>query len=300
MPDQVLTEGDAFALSAFLSGLRERPEVPRPTGEPLLAVLRFGVTPFFGAERTSLLYGELAAYLSRQIGVRTELVVSKDVADFNRRLARGDFDLLYVSPLQYVRAHTMGGYEAIARARAPRSGGVLVVRADSAAKGPDALPGRTLALAHPAAYEGAVLTRAKLEDSHGLDVYKRTTVQFAGTDEAVLRAVLDGTAEFGAVSRAVLDQLDPAERDRLKVVLETGAGPQAPFAVRPDLPFRLVERLKAALIGLGEKPAGRRAVQRLRWERVDAAANEHYDDVRALAQRFAESGKPYRDEFYWR
>ncbi|MFQ5843672.1 MAG: c-type cytochrome, partial [Planctomycetota bacterium] len=131
MPKLALSDNDAFALSAFLAGRRERPDVRGLPGEPLLAVLRLGVTPFFGTEKTNLLYGELTDYLSQAIGVRTELVVCKDFPDFNRRLARGDFDLLYVNPLQYVRAHAIGGYEAIARVQAGARAGVIVARKES-------------------------------------------------------------------------------------------------------------------------------------------------------------------------
>jgi ABC-type phosphate/phosphonate transport system substrate-binding protein len=105
-------------------------------------------------------------------------------------------------------------------------------------------------------------------------------------------AVLNGTAELATVTPETLDHLAADVAQKLRIVAELKSDVGDPIAVRSDLPFPVVDRIRAGLAAMGDDAQGRTVLAGLGWTRVEAARNEDYDDTRALVDRLVASGIP--------
>ncbi|UUZ72725.1 phosphate/phosphite/phosphonate ABC transporter substrate-binding protein [Polaromonas sp. P1(28)-8] len=152
--------------------------------------LSLGVVPQQTSTRTVNLWSGLLEEIGRRSGYRIELKPAQDIPTFEKRLAAGEFDLVYMNPYEYTVYHRAPGYQAFAREEGQLQA-LIVVRRDSAIQKLSDLQGRTLALV-PAAFAATVLPLAHLR-GQGVAV----TPEFVGSHEAVYLAIIRGMYPAG-------------------------------------------------------------------------------------------------------
>lgn len=145
-----------------------------------------------------------------------------------------------------------------------RFGGVIFTRADNTGiQQLQDLKDRTLAAVDLTSFGGYMMAQRELEE-HGIDTANGLTVNFMGTHDAVVRAVLDGRADAGTVRTDTLERMAETgliELERIKLLnpmpvadfpyrLSTRLYPEWPMAALKHVPNELVKAVSRALMSM--------------------------------------------------
>ncbi len=214
---------------------------------------------------------ELMKLVGAKAGV--ELVVSA-LPSYDRvaqLLHKDSLDLAWVSPIPFI---ALLRNESVVPLASPQRGGThyhgaIVVGASAAIGDLSALRGKRAAWVDRYSAAGFVVPRIQLAKS-GLDVKTAfASQQFYGSHAAVVQAVADGAADFGATwvrlapNGAVVGGpwLDDVELERkLRIFATFGEIPPDVVAARKSLDLAVRERLREALLALTSEPRGEELV----------------------------------------
>ncbi len=143
---------------------------------------------------------------SRLAGVRLALRTAPTITAFERRVARGAYDVVYLNPADCIRNRKR--YRAFARRRGQLQG-ILVVRRTSPVHTLTGLTGHTLAFPARHALAASIEPRHVLKDAH-----IAFRARYVGSHDSVYRAVAMGLFVGGGGIRRTYDLLAPALRRR--------------------------------------------------------------------------------------
>ncbi|MBI5286654.1 MAG: phosphate/phosphite/phosphonate ABC transporter substrate-binding protein [Deltaproteobacteria bacterium] len=261
----------------------------------------FGVVPFQSPSKSARMFMPLADYLSEKTVLKVDFVVAPDFKVYQERMERGEYDITFSNPFQYIVANSKAGYIAFAKVAREPFTGIILVRRDSGIKGVEELRGKTIAFAYPTAWAAAVQTRKWLEVNYGIDYYRDMKPRFVGShDSAILAVFTRVTDAAGAIPHEFRTMNEKVKRE-LVVIGETTPHPQMPFAHHPRLDKGIVEKIKRTLLALDRStPEGRKILDALEREGFEEADDKEYDIVRALADEYSKNGMPYAREFRWK
>lgn len=248
----------------------------------------FGVFPRWNAQITVRDFTPLAEQLSRELGRPVRIETDKDFESFMRRVYAREFDLVHLNQLQYVHAHRVANYRAIAKIcdnPACTIKAIIVTRRDSKLMKVSDLKGRIIAFGDPGAMVSHVLAKSLLlESALGPEQYRTI---FTKNPPNALLAVYNGEADAAGVGTAVFQQSEIRHRidiHQLRILSESRPIPHLPVAVRGDMDEKLALRIQRTLIGLARRPEGREILKKLGVERFEAADDHQYALVRNLME----------------
>lgn len=223
------------------------------------------VVPQFPAQRIRAAWLPALERLAAQTGERFELLHAPTIGAFEAQFQAGEPDFVFLNPYHMVMAALAQGYRPLLRDQAMLSG-VLVVRADSAARDTSALAGQTVAFPSPNALGASLYMRALL-DAQGVAV----TPAYVKTHSNVYRHVVSGLAVAGGGVRATL-QAEPADiRDALRVLFETPPVASHPLAAHPRVPRAVQARVAQQLLGWGSDASDAALLPPLQMPHPEAA-----------------------------
>lgn len=253
----------------------------------------FGVFPRWNAQITVRDFMPLAAQLGRELGRPVRIETDKDFGSFMRRVYAGEFDLVHLNQLQYVRAHQTAGYRAIAKLCDDPTctiKAIIVTRRDSKLTKVRDLKGKIIAFGDPSAMVSHVLAKSLLLESALRSEQYRTI--FTKNPPNALLAVYNGEADAAGVGTAVFQRPEIRQRidiRQLRILAESRSIPHLPVAVRGDMDVKLALHIQRILTGLARRPEGREILKKMNVERFEAADDRQYALVRNLLEE--ESGE---------
>jgi len=244
--------------------------------------LRFGVLPLQSPTKLAGMFLPLTEYLGRQLGRPVQFVTSSSFSGFMEKVARREYDIIYLNPMLYARSRQYG-YRVIVKVASEPFTGILVVRKSGLIQNltADSVPaGLRIGFPDPGAYAATVMVREYL-DSIGIDVDRQLQVQYFGSQDSAILALYNGLVDITGTWRPSLRSMPEAVRDDLRIVAETPSQPQMPIAVRDDLPAEEIDRLYRALLGLAEFGEGQMIVKQMGFKRgFEPAADAEYLEVK--------------------
>lgn len=206
--------------------------------------------------------GPLIRWIGARAGVELVRFQVPSYEALARQMVEGALHVAWLPPIVYVRLEHDGVAAPLVMNRRRRTGAagyqsVLVVPIASEIESLDDLYGRSVAWVDPLSASGYVLPRIQLA-AHGID--PRTFFgeeRFYGSHQAVVRALVDGSADVAATF-AGLDDLgsvsrggwtnETGEYSALRVLATFGEIPADLIAVRSDVPLELRAKLANAFI----------------------------------------------------
>ncbi len=268
---------------------------PASSPPPGLQKLRLGLVPYLAPETMRTTHARLAEYVSRQLSVPVEVIVGDSYLDAVDRLARGEFDLVELSPYAWALASQRVALTCLTQSIADGSASAsayVFVRDDSPRHGLDDLAGARVGFVDRLSTSGYLYPMKMLKD-HGLAEGSFASVEFFGNHEAVALAVLDGRVDVGSTYQGAFSALrrsrgvDPLS---FRVIAKSPRTPRDVICVRPGFPADATEALRRALLALnGKDRAGREILGPLNMNGFLPFDEHAYDGVRQAA---AELGPP--------
>jgi phosphonate transport system substrate-binding protein len=222
----------------------------------------FGVFPNMTAKQTLETYRPLADMMEKRLRRRVVIYSARDFKTFVERTRQGDYDILLTAPHLAWLARQDAGYRPLLKYARPTRG-LLVVKAASPYRTPDALRGQTIAT--PDALAVATLAVQAELAAHGL----RRNLDYQTIDYGThLNSVMQVTS--GHAAAAILgwhpySQLPAELRRQLRVLAETPQLSSLMYLTHPRLRDREAMELRAALLDFAATPEGQAFMQHGRY-----------------------------------
>lgn len=236
------------------------------------ATLTVGVVPQFNARRIHNNWQPILNQLTLSTGIKLQLSGSPSIPEFEKRMQRGEFDLVYLNPYHQVIANRMQGYTPILKDINKKLFGILVVPKESSIQSVEELNGKVIAFPAPNALGASLMMRADLLNKFHLDI----TPRYVKTHTSVyLNTALGQTSAGGGVMRTFNEQ-PPSVRDQLRILYETTRVAPHPISIHPRVPAAIAAKLKNALLAMGDTEKGRRLLAGIPIHQIGPASQADY------------------------
>ena len=273
-----------FAATLALAGsLAAAPLYADEVSDP--AVLRVALLPDENAATIIRNNQGLKAYLEQRLEKKVELVVTTDYSSMIEAMRFGRLELAYFGPLSYLLARSKSAIEPFAALESHGSTtytSVIIANAQSGIATLDDIKGKDVAFGDTASTSSHLVPRALLLE-HGLAAERDYRPHFVGAHDAVAKAVQNGNAQAGALSRPIFDALiergiiDPK---KIRVLAETQPIPQYPWTMRADLDEALKSKIRQAFFDLKEADI----LKKFKAEGFAPIGDRDYDPLRETAK----------------
>lgn len=284
----LLSAGVLCALGALLVVALARHEAAPvsaavPDAGPAKRVLRFGKTPTVSARKAYEVYSVFLSLVEENLPCCTfELVLAPDYGACVDMLARGEVDVAWLGTSTFVQSRDKVPMTPLVRPvweGNTNYRGVIFTVEETGISRVEELRGKRLALVDRESASGAVYP-ALLLGEHGLSVPKDfATVDYLGSHDAVLVAVLLGEYDAGAVfERAFTAMADRGKRVRLRVLASTEPIPGEPIVASARLEPELAEAIKQAFLAVRQERVSHPMLSD--FFAFEPANDEDYDAVR--------------------
>jgi phosphonate transport system substrate-binding protein len=249
------------------------------------AVLRVALLPDENASTVIKDNQGLKEYLEKQLDKKIELVVTTDYSSMIEAMRFGRLELAYFGPLSYLLARSKSEIEPFAALVSNGSAtytSVVIANTESGINTVADIKGKDVAFGDPASTSSHLVPRALLLD-RGLDAERDYKAHYVGAHDAVAKAVQNGNAQAGALSRPIYNSL--VERklistEKVKVIAETKPIPQYPWTMRSNLDAALKEKIKNAFYDLKEADI----LKKFKAQGFAPISDKDYDGLRDTAK----------------
>lgn len=239
--------------------------------------------PLYSPEEVFSKIKPLAEYLSKELGVKVDPVVTKDFQEYESRLKNGDITIGYSNPLIYVNCSS--AHEVLATAadkEGSQFGGIIIVHRDSPIRSLADLKGKKISTVGFSSAGGFLSQRLTLLEN-GLDTSKDMRVVEAPDNkhENVIMAVYMGDVDAGFIRKAALHSADayvPAAQ--IRVLAETASLPNWALSANRSLPESTKGAIQAAVLKLRQNDPALKTLNVIKFENLSDAA---YDGLRKTA-----------------
>src|SRR5471032_3593666 len=244
----------------------------------------FGIVPQESASLMAEVWTPVLNALAQRSGLALTFSTAPDIPTFEKRVAAGDYDFVYMNPYHYTVFNAKPGYRALARAKGERLRGIVVVRKDSPYKDLKDLSGATLAFPSYASFAATLVIEADLR-KRGIAF----TPQIVKSHNSVYLDVAKGLYPAGGGVPRTFQLLDESIARDLRILYTSADYTSHAIASRPGMDAATRDTLLKAMLAMSQDTASQPMLQRIGFKGFEAAADRDWDDVRALGIRPADS-----------
>lgn len=265
-------------------------------------VLKFGVAPVEAPKVMFQQFTPLAQYLSKELGVKVELVIGKDYPSTADLLGENKVQVAWMTPSIYPLCQKQNptmGIEPIARFLTEGKGATktgIIVPAGSDIKSLADLKGKKFAVVDPNAASGYLVPLSMLKEA-GIDEKDLGEIKFLGSHSNVATAIKMKQFDAGGLKLSVAEKFE--KEGSVKILASSKEMPEHPVCVNKNLPAEMKTKLTAALLKLkldkDNKDAPANAILTAinpKYTGCEAAKAEDYDPMRDVIQKL------FGDKFY--
>jgi len=258
-------------------------------------VYRLAIHPLHNPRKLSETYQPLIDYLNRRVpGVHFKLEASRDYQAYEAKFRAREPAFLLPNPWQTLEA-MKAGYAVIAMAGDARDfKGIFLVRRDSGIREPAQLKGKVVSYPSPTALAASMMPQYYLH-THGIDVNRDIDNRYVGSQESSIMNVYLKQSAAGATwppPWRLFQKDHPREAAALKVIWETPPLINNSVMARDDVPARVCDDVRAALLDLAAEPGGQAILAGMGTARFHAADDASYGPVRDFIRRFEQDVRP--------
>ena len=245
--------------------------------------LTLGVVPQQSPLKMFKTWKPIAQYLSEKTGHEISFKTEKSIAEFEKVLYSGGYDLAYVNPYHFVIANRKQDYKAAVRAD-KMIRGILVSKSETTSFDDLIKSKKTRYLfPSPNAFAATLLTKFELLTKYGVNINEQESYQYVNSHDSVYSGVARSTGELGGgIQRTYSNFSKKKDKNKLNIIYTTDAYPSHPIAFKPSLSEETQAQLKDALINIPEE-----LIAKLSIKKIIASSNEEFDSIRQLEAKLA-------------
>jgi len=227
----------------------------------------------------------IADELSKRSGYQIKISMVKDHDELIEKMKNKEIDLGYYSPVFFVKAKNEIEITPIVmrvKYGSPYYRSGFITRKDSEINSIQDLKNKKIALtAEEDSTSGYYIPLAML-NNNGFEHQKNLDLVFTGKHINVLKSVVYGSVDAGAIKLYILD--DPKNYELLseiKVLERSFFIPGSSIAVINDLDTDIINKIKEAFLSLSTDEAGLNSMQAMNFNGFVLSNNELYNPVRS-------------------
>jgi phosphonate transport system substrate-binding protein len=207
-------------------------------------------------------YQALADHLSAELGLNVRLTMLSRYGNIMERIVNQEVDAAFLGSFTGALASAQLGWIPLARPinldNTSTYWGYLFVRKDSGIREVAQMRGKRLALVEMATTAGYVFPVAYFREHGVADVRDFfSDVQFWGSHDSAIQAVLEGHADVGAAKNTIWEHLSresPRIEAELEILATSAKVPSNGLLVSPSIDAETREKIRQTLLGLQEDP----------------------------------------------
>jgi len=239
--------------------------------------INFGIVPQQSAKKLASKWQPVFDVIQERTGLRILFKTASNIPTFEKRVANGSFDAVYMNPYHFTVYNENPGYQALVKAKEKWIKGIVVVAKDSPITQLTQLQNKIMAFPAPAAFAASVLPRAFLKQEN-----ISITPKYVQTHDSVYLNVARGIYPAGGGVKRTFSSMPEGLKQQLRILWTTpGYTPHA-IAVHPTLGKQKRKRLLEGLLKLADTQQGLSALDGLKIKGFEPAQNSDWDDVRDL------------------
>lgn len=241
-----------------------------------------------------------AQYYKDKVGMNVKTFIATDYTALIEALRSGQVDFAFLPPFSFVKAEEVADAQVLlksVRKGNPFYFAAIITRKDKGFKSIEDLKGKNIAWVDPSSSAGHIFPKAGLMDKKKIDPDKFFGRQiFAGSHDALVLAVLNGTVDAGAtfandaqgLTGAWTQVLKNGEQDKIQVLFVTDPITGDTMATSKKFMAKnkpLVDKTVQMLVDMGKTEEGKKVLNAL--YRIDAmmpATSADYEPVRKAAR----------------
>lgn len=236
-------------------------------------VYTIGVVPQFEIRHIRKIWNPIIKEIERATGYNLKLIGSPTIPDFEREFNAGRFDFAYMNPYHMLLAEKTQGYIPLVRDNGRQLHGILVVREDSGITSVKELDGKKIAFPAPNALGASLLMRANLTNDYKI----KFNPVYVKTHSSVYLNVVVKQASAGGGVQKTLKQQRKNIKGALRILHRTPKVSPHPLAGHPRVPKAVREKIKQAMLKLGENPIGKSLLSKIPMKKIgEASINDYY------------------------
>ena len=211
--------------------------------------LQFGILPSRSTVTLMRNYAPLKSYLEHTL--KREIIISTapDFPEFLRRTGANEYDFVLTAPHFAKLAEDQHGFVRLAKIQDPLSGVFLVEKTSPYQKITD-LRGKTLAILNNLAM--VTLLGEQQLTRLGLQLGRDINISNSPSHTSAALAVVHGETDAALISEWAFKILPTADKDHLRILAHTKAGPNVMFMANRRLGTNEITRLRDALLHFNE------------------------------------------------
>lgn len=238
---------------------------------------QMGVFPHLPARELEKVFSPMAADMASGTGTQIQFRSSSTYRKFMEQLDQEVWDIAFLQPFDYVRAHDTHGYIPLAT-RQEMLASIVVVLPDSTIKSAADLKGKKIALP-PLVAAVSLLTRAALQEA-GLDPDKDVVISHHKSHVSCMQQVVLKNADACGTAAPAVRFFKSKHKKELRTVMESKKIPHTLFAVHPRVPEKTRQKLREIILGWGSTEVSKEMLKRGRLKPFRVIADSDYDIVR--------------------
>jgi phosphonate transport system substrate-binding protein len=253
-------------------------------------VLRVSAIPDEAPTELQRKFKPLGDYLSKELGMDVKFTPVTDYAATVEGLAGGHLDLVWYGGFTFVQARRRTGTAVplVQREEDAHFHSKFITRAGSGIKTLQDLKGKTLAFGSESSTSGHLMPRYFLM-KQGIDPNRDLArYAFSGAHDATAKWVESGKVDAGALNESVWKKLvdeKKVDTSKVEVFYTTPDFYDYNWTVRGDLDPKVVQKLKAAFLGLDpSKPEQKAILDLQRTKRFIETRPENYLGIEEAAK----------------
>lgn len=250
-------------------------------------IISLGVVPFDAPAELYSRFIPLSQYISKETGKRIDLRIAPDYATAVEDLKKGATQLCFMTSMTYNIARSQFEIKPIVKALRngrPFHRSVIFTREHSTVKALDDVKNRTMAFVDKYSASGYLVPLAMLKDA-GVGVEDLSFHQFVGYHDDVVKAVLAGDFDVGAVMESVFERYS---NDGIRVIEVSDDIPEFTICAGPSLAEDVVASTREALLKLNEEnPVTRSILGRIepQYTGLVAAFDNDFEVIRKYQEK---------------
>ncbi len=270
----------------------------RASHEP---IVRFGLTAVVSAKNLRF-FDRLGRYLDSKIKWPVEFVRTRSYQEVMERLRAEELEFAWICGYPFVQRREPEFISLLAVPifrGAPRYRSYTIVHQDSRFRDLNALQDQVFAYSDPNSNSGYLYPRfALVERGYRPERFFRRTF-FTYNHAETVQAVAERVADGGAVESYIWEMLSRAAPEmtaRTRVIERSPSFAFPPIVSHVAVSPLLRERMRSALMGMGQDEEGRALLAELALDGFGEYPPALFDDIRAMARRVDEARRPGRGD----
>jgi len=259
----------AIVLSLILSSV---------SGAAFAEKYTLGVVPQQSPLKMFKAWKPIADHLSKATGHEIVFKTERSIAEFEKVLYRGGYDIAYVNPYHFVVAHRTQNYQAVVRDSKVIRGVLVANNSNQDFESLIKSEETRFLFPSPNAFAATLLTKFELLSKYGVNINLDRTQQYVNSHDSVYSGIARGTGDLGGgIERTYNNFSNDADKGKLKIIYTTSSYPSHPIVLKPDLDSVTQDKLTKALLDLPNA-----LTDKLSMVKLIPSNNEEFQPIAAL------------------